>query len=99
VRAALRVLVVRALVGFVLLRLLLVVVAALAAEFAGAGAAESLQSPLGVIVIAAAVGAADLRRRGEAMFWANFGLSALTTPALWTAAALLGELTIALVFT
>jgi hypothetical protein len=98
VRAALRVLVVRAFVGFVMLRVLLVIVAALMAEFAGAAAADSLQNPLGAIVIAAAVGAADLRRRGETMFWANFGFPAYVTPALWAASAVLGESALALAF-
>jgi hypothetical protein len=87
----------RAVVGYVLLRVLLVVVAALMAEFAGAAAGESLQSPLGVIVIAAAVGAADIRRRGETVFWANLGFPAFTTPACFAVAAVLGESMLALI--
>jgi hypothetical protein len=91
----LKILAVRALVGYVLLRLLLVVVAALMAEFAGRGPADSLQSPTGVVLIAAGVGYIDVRRRGESMLWANLGFAGWTAPALFATAAVVGELALA----
>ena len=87
----LKVLVPRALAGYVLLRVLLVVVTAMLAAFAGPDAASNLQSPPGVIGIAAAIGYVDVRRRGERMFWANLGFSPFVPAAFFAAAALLGE--------
>jgi hypothetical protein len=88
----LKVFVPRALASYVLLRALLVVVAALLAEFAGPEAASGLQSPIGVVGIAAAVGYVDVRRRRETILWANLGFSPAVAPAFFASAALLGEL-------
>jgi hypothetical protein len=85
----------RALVGYPLLRALLVVVAAILEVFAGRGATAGIESPLGVVLLAMALGAADIRRRGESVFWANLGYSSVTTPCLCGMVALLGELTLA----
>jgi hypothetical protein len=93
--APLRILVVRALVCYPLLRALLVVIAAMVEMFAGSGAGATLDSPLGVVVLAAALGAADIRRRGESVFWANLAYPWFTAPSLFGAVALLGELTLA----
>jgi hypothetical protein len=89
--APLRVLVVRAGAGYVLLRLLLVVVAALLTGFAGPEAGDALTSPLGTVLIAAALGHVDVGRRGERIFWANLGYSTLVAPALFGTAAIAGE--------
>lgn len=90
----LRVLAFRALVAYPLLRVLLTVVGAMLAAFAGRAAAAELESPLGVVLLAAALGALDIRRRGESVLWANLGYPAVTTPALFGLVALAGELTL-----
>jgi hypothetical protein len=87
----LKVLAARAGVGYVLLRALLVAVTALLAEFAGREAAASLSSPLGVVLISAAVGYADVRRRGELLFWANLGFPSAVPASIFALAAILGE--------
>lgn len=91
VLAILRILVPRTLVTYAALRALLVVVAMLLAELAGAEAAQGLVNPLGVVLLAAAVGFADTRRRGERFLWANLGLHGSTIPALHGLTALVGE--------
>jgi hypothetical protein len=93
--APLRILALRALVFYPLLRALLFVIAAIVAEFAGRAAADGLESPIGAVLLATALGAVDIRRRGESMFWANLGYSPLVAPSIFGFVALLGELVIA----
>jgi hypothetical protein len=93
--APLRILILRALVLYPLVRGLLVVVAALLDAFAGRGAATGLESPAGVVVIAMVLGGIDIRRRGESIFWANLGYSPVVAPCLFGVVALAGELVIA----
>lgn len=89
--AILRILVPRALVTYAALRALLVVVALLLAAVAGTDAANGLVNPLGVVLLAAIVGVADTRRRGERFLWANLGLHGSTIPAIHGLTALVGE--------
>jgi hypothetical protein len=93
--APLRILLRRALVAYPLLRALLAVVGALLDSVAGGGASQQLESPLGVVLIAAAVGLADTRRRGERFLWANLGYSPTVAPAVFALVALVGELLLA----
>lgn len=93
--APLRILLLRALVGYPLLRALLVVVALIVGSVGGRGAADGLESPVGVVVLAMVLGAVDIRRRGESILWANLGHSPLIAPCLFGAVALLGELSLA----
>lgn len=93
--APLRILVLRALVGYPLLRALLVVVAGILEVFAGRGAAAGLESPAGIVLLAIVLGAVDIRRRGESIFWANLGYSPVITPCLFGMVALMGELILA----
>jgi hypothetical protein len=93
--APLRILVLRALVGYALLRALLVVVAAILDAFAGRGAGAGLESPVGVVLLAMLLGAADIRRRGESLFWANLGYPPVIAPCLIGGVALSGELILA----
>jgi hypothetical protein len=91
----LRPLVLRALLGYPMLRALLFVIAALIDAIAGAGAGSGLESPVGVVLLAAVLGAVDIRRRGEAMLWANLGYSPFVVPGLFGAAAVVGEMLLA----
>jgi hypothetical protein len=93
--APLRVLAVRAAVGYLMLRALLLVIAALLVAFAGGGDVTQLGSPVGIVLVATAVGEVDIRRRGESIFWANLGYSPLATRGLFGAAAILGEVALA----
>jgi hypothetical protein len=93
--APLRVLVLRALLSYPLLRALLVVVAAILEAFAGRGAGAGLESPVGIVLLATALGAVDIRRRGESLFWANLGYAPAIPPILFGAAALVGDLILA----
>ncbi len=93
--APLRLLALRALVGYPLLRALVLVIAALLVTFAGEGAGDGLESPIGVVILATAVGAADIRRRGESMLWANLGYPRVVTVGIFGVVALLGEILLA----
>lgn len=93
--APLRVLALRAAVGYLMLRALLLVVALLLVAFAGGGDVTQLGSPVGIVLVATAVGSIDIRRRGESLFWANLGYSPLVTRGLFTVMAVLGEVAIA----
>jgi hypothetical protein len=90
--APLRIIALRAVVGYPMLRALLFVISALASAFAGQPVIEDFESPLGVVLIAAALGVVDIRRRGEAMLWGNLGFSQWTIAAIFAAAATLGEI-------
>jgi hypothetical protein len=91
----LRVLVLRAAVGYLMLRALLLVIALLLIAFGGGGDITQLGSPVGVVLVATAVGAVDFRRRGESLFWANLGYSPLVTRGLFGLIAVIGEVTLA----
>jgi hypothetical protein len=91
----LRVLVLRAAVCYLMLRALLLVIALLLVAVAGGGDVTQLGSPAGVVLVATAVGAVDIRRRGESLFWANLGYSPLVTRGLFGVMAVLGEVAIA----
>jgi hypothetical protein len=95
--APLRILLLRALVAYPLLRLLLFVVTAIVADIAGGSVADGLESPLGVVLLAMALGAVDIRRRGETILWADLGYSPIVAPSLFALTAMLGELLLALV--
>lgn len=82
----------RAILLYVGLRLVLVVLGAFVAMLGG----DPLGNPLGVVLIAAALGAADLRRRRETLLWANLGCPPIALPLLVAAVAAVGELAWAL---
>ena len=63
--------------------------------FAGGGDVTQLGSPVGIVLVATAVGDVDIRRRGETILWANLGYSPLVTRGIFGAAAILGEVTLA----
>ncbi len=52
--------------------------------------------PVAAVVLTTLLGAIDLRRRGEALLWANLGYPMLLTLAPFAAIATLGELVLAL---
>lgn len=89
----LRTLLLRALVIHAGLRLLVAGIGA-AAERSGG---SSPDSPFGLVVLVTVLGAIDLRRRGEAMLWANLGYSPVVTAGVYGAVAFSGELLLALV--
>lgn len=89
--APLRILVLRALVGYPLVRMMLLVIVALVREGAGRGVADGLESPVGVVLLAMVLGAVDVRRRGESILWANLGYSPIVAPALFGMTAFVGE--------
>jgi hypothetical protein len=89
----LRSLLVRALVIHAGLRLLVAGVGA-AAERSGGGSPDS---PFGIVVLVTLLGAIDLRRRGEAMLWADLGYSPVVTAGVFGAVAFTGELLLAFV--
>lgn len=91
----LRILLVRALVAYPLLRALVAVMGAILDSLAGGGAAERLESPLGMVLLCAVVGALDTRRRGERFLWANLGYPSSVAPGLFALAAIVGELLLA----
>lgn len=93
--APLRILLLRALITYPMLRALLFVLAALVNAFAGHEASSGLDSPLGVVLLAMLIAAIDIRRRGEALLWANLGYPRATAPGVFGAVALAGELLIA----
>ena len=86
--APLRPLALRAAILYVLLRLLLAAVSAI-----GAGSdAPSFDSPFGIVLLVTALGAIDIRRRGESMLWANLGYPTFVLWGIFGAVALVGEL-------
>lgn len=94
----LRVLVLRAIIVYPMLRALLFVVAALTEAFAGPGTASGLDNPVGVIALSGALGAFDVRRRGETLFWQNLGYPRWTAAGLFGLVALVGTVLMMLVF-
>lgn len=80
---ALRILISRALVLFVLITLIV--------------SAFRIDSPLGVVLLVAALGWVDLRRRRELLFWANLGYGAAHTTAVFGGVALACETLFAVV--
>jgi hypothetical protein len=91
----LRVLVLRAAVGYLMLRALLLVIALLLVAFAGGGDVTQLGSPAGIVLVATAVGEVDIRRRGETIFWANLGYSSLVSRGIFGVTAIFGEVILA----
>jgi hypothetical protein len=84
--AALRALLLRAVVLWILVRLLVVAVGALME-----GGGPSLNSPLGVILICCALGLVDIRRRHERVLWANLGISLVAAGTVFASIATIGE--------
>ena len=78
----------RAFILYVLLRLLLGGIGAAGARLGAA----SPDSPAGIVLLVAVLGAIDIRRRGESLLWANLGYSTRVTWGLFGAVALSGEL-------
>ena len=76
--SALRILVSRALVLFVLVTIL--------------SAASQVDSPIGVVLLVALLGWIDLRRRRESLFWANLGYNVGQTTGVVAAVALAGTI-------
>jgi len=74
---ALRILVGRALLLFVLVTIVMI--------------ALDVDSPVGVVLLVAVLGWIDLRRRREALFWANLGYSVWLTTGVFAAVAIAGE--------
>lgn len=81
-------LVVRAFILYALLRLLLGGISAAGTRLGVA----SPDSPVGIVLLVAVLGAIDLRRRGESMLWANLGYPLMATWGVFGAVALSGEL-------
>ena len=83
----------RAVVGWVLVRLL---VAAL--PLAAGGPCGSISPPpAAVVVLAGIVGLVDVRVRGERLLWANLGVTVAGLWAMYAAAAIPAEFLLALV--
>jgi hypothetical protein len=93
--APVRVLGIRAVVGYPLLRALIFVTAALVGTLAGPEIASGLESPIGVVALAGVLGLVDVRRRGETIFWANLGYSPAVAPSVFGLVAVVGELLLA----
>ena len=74
---ALRIIVGRALLLFVLVTIVM--------------STLSIESPLGVVPLVSCLGWIDLRRRRESLFWANLGYSAWLTTGVFAASALVGR--------
>ncbi len=91
----LRVLALRAIVGYPLLRMLLLITDAILAALAGGEPVARLDSPAGIVIIAMLIGWIDTRRRGETMFWLNLGYSPATVSAIFGLVALTGEAALA----
>ena len=94
--AVARLFVLRGAVTWVLLRLTLLVVEAILRAIAGSGA-PALDASFGLVLIVAALGEADVRRRRERILWADFGMPRLVPIAVFGSVAAAGELLIALV--
>jgi len=92
------VLLLRALVGYPMLRATAFVVAALVATMGGNVSAAELDSPPAIVVLAVALAFVDIHRRGERVLWANLGYSPVVTCGLFGAVALVGESILALIF-
>lgn len=60
------------------------------------GGTQAALSPVAVVAITTALGAIDLRRRGESLLWANLGYSLPATCAPFAAIATAGEVLLAL---
>lgn len=88
--AALRALLLRAVVLWISVRLLVSVVGALAAALAGGGG-PPLNSPFGTILISCALGLVDIRRRHERVLWANLGISLVAAGTVFASIATIGE--------
>jgi hypothetical protein len=84
--AALRALLLRAIVLWILVRLLVGVAAAIVAEDG-----QSLNSPLGIIMICGAIGLVDIRRRHERALWANLGISLVAIGIVFASIATIAE--------
>lgn len=84
--AALRALLLRAVVLWVSVRLLASVAGAIAAEDG-----QSLDSPLGIILICCALGLVDIRRRHERALWANLGISLVAIGVVFASVATIAE--------
>ena len=92
-QVAIPVIVPRAVVVWVLVRLLVA-----AAPIAAGGAFGSISPPpAGVVVLTGIVGLVDVRVRGERILWANLGVAATGLWAMYAAAAIPAELLLALV--
>ena len=98
-RSALRAILVRALFLWGLLRALVTLVYSLMPSYASDGMPlpPPRPSPIAVVVLCTLLGIIDLRRRKEALLWANLGLSTTQLALLFAAAAVTGELMIAVV--
>jgi hypothetical protein len=81
-------LVIRAAILYALLRVLLGAISAAGTRLNLA----SLDSPVGIVLLVAVLGAIDVRRRGEAMLWANLGYPLMAIRGVFAAVALSGEL-------
>lgn len=79
---------IRALILYVLLRLLLGGISAASTSLG----VVSPDSPAGIVLLVAVLGAIDLRRRGESVLWANLGYSLMATWGVFGAVAVSGEL-------
>ncbi len=84
--AALRALLLRAVVLWILVRLLVGSVGALTGDDG-----PSLNSPLGIIMISCALGLVDIRRRHERVLWANLGISLVAAGTVFASIATIGE--------
>lgn len=91
--APLRVLGLRAALLYPPLRVL---TAGLSAWVEAAGGDPFAVSPLAAVVLTTALGAIDLRRRGEVLLWANLGYAKSLTLAPFAVVATIGELFLAL---
>ena len=80
---SLNILIIRAMVLFVLIHLIV--------------ASLRISTPIGVILLVAALGFIDLRRRREALFWANLGYSMWQTTGVFAGVALAGETIVSIV--
>lgn len=84
--AALRALLLRAVVLWILVRLLVGAVGAFAAD-----SGQSPDSPLGVVLLCCALGLVDIRRRHERALWANLGISLVAVATIFASIATIGE--------
>ena len=97
-RAALRALLLRAGVLWVLLRMLLVaasLLAALTRDDPVEVAKSALGNPVQVVVLCTVVGLIDVRRRKEIALWNNLGLSSTQLTLLFALVATVAELLLA----
>lgn len=90
--AALRALILRAFVLWALLRVMVGVAAAFAAE---AGEIPP-NAPIGIVLLCVVVALIDVRRRQERALWANLGISLPIVAGIFGAVAVTGEVVLAL---